>query len=361
MMPLVSVNLVVRNGEKYIRGCLNAILNQTYENLELTVFDNNSDDVTKEIVKMVQQVHHKEFPRFRLVENKVNYNFGTGQNRCAELTKGEYILGLCVDVFPDKDFIKNAVAVMEADKKIGALQAKIYKIAHLEVQPPSGADWQKTNIIDTTGFEIYRSRRIVNRGHGEEDKGQFNKAEEIFSYEGACPFFRRAALEDTAVPVSSAVPTGRQANGNKEYHDEDFWWYADDIDFGWRLRLFGWKSFFAPNVIAYHDRSTTKRLSKGYWDFIKMRRELPALKKRLDWQNTQLTFIKNDVCANVARDFFPFFKRQFSLFVYFLIFEQSTLFAIPKILLMLPRMLKKRRYIMKNKKASAEEMRKWFK
>lgn len=359
-MPLVSVNLVVRNGEKYIRGCLNAVLNQSYENLELTVFDNNSDDKTKEIVKMVQQVHHKEFPRFRLVENKVNYNFGTGQNRCAELTKGEYILALCVDVFPDKDFIKNAVAVMEADKKIGALQAKIYKMVcskpNLAASLPSREkdECLKTNIIDTAGFEIYRSRRVVNRGHGEEDKGQFDKAEEIFSYEGACPFFRRAALEDAAV-LSSA------ADGRKEYHDEDFWWYADDIDLGWRLRLFGWKSFFAPDVIAYHDRSTTKRLSKGRWDFIKMRRELPALKKRLDWQNTQLTFLKNDICANVVKDFFPFFKRQFSLFIYFLIFEQSTLLAIPKILLMLPRMLKKRRYIMKNKKASAEEMGRWFK
>ncbi|MEK7123998.1 MAG: glycosyltransferase family 2 protein [Patescibacteria group bacterium] len=348
MIPLVSVNLVVRNGEKYVRGCLSAVLNQTYGNLELTVFDNNSTDGTKEIVR-------KEFPRFRLIENNVNYNFGTGQNRCAGLTKGEYILGLCVDVFLDKDFIKNAVAVMEADKKIGALQAKIYKMAcDLEATPPSRKnECRKTNIIDTAGFEIYRSRRIVNRGHGEEDKGQFNKSEEIFSYEGACPFFRRAALEDAAVPSSAA-------DGHKEFHDEDFWWYADDIDLGWRLRLFGWKSFFAPDVIAYHDRSTTKRLSKGYRDFVKMRRELPALKKRLDWQNTQLTLLKNDICANVLKDFFPFFRRQFSLFVYFLIFEQSTLPAIPKILLMLPRMLKKRRYIIKYKRASAEEMERWF-
>lgn len=341
MPPLVSVNLVVRNGEKYIRGCLDAVLNQSYENLELTVFDNNSDDKTKEIVK-------KEFPQFRLIENKENYNFGTGQNRCAKLTKGEYILGLCVDVFLDKDFVKNAVAAMEADEKIGALQAKIYKMVCAE-----NGKCEKTDIIDTVGFEIYRSRRIVNRGHGEEDKGRFSKAEEIFSYEGACPFFRRAALEDAAVPVSSG-------DGRKEYHDEDFWWYADDIDLGWRLRLFGWKSFFSPDVIAYHDRSTTKRLSKGRWDFVKTRRELPALKKRLDWQNTQLTFLKNDICANVVKDFFPFFKRQFSLFVYFLIFEQSTLLAIPKIIRLLPRMLKKRRYIMKRKKASAEEMERWF-
>lgn len=351
MTPLVSINLVVRNGEKYLRGCLNAILNQTYKNLELTVFDNNSDDKTKEIVR-------KEFPQFRLIENKVNYNFGTGQNRCAKLTKGKYILGLCVDVFLDKDFVKIAVATMEADEKIGALQAKIYKMTHLATRSPSEREgdlqFQKTNVIDTAGFEIYRSRRIVNRGHGEKDKGRFSKPEEIFSYEGACPFFRRTALEDAAVPVSSG-------DGRKEYHDEDFWWYADDIDLGWRLRLFGWKSFFNPDVIAYHDRSTTKRLSKGYLDFIKTRRELPALKKRLDWQNTQLTFIKNDIYSNILKDFFPFFKRQFSLFVYFLIFEQSTLLAVPKIIWFLPRMLEKRRYIMKHKKASAEEMEKWFK
>ena len=112
-IPPVSINLVVRNGEKYIRDCLKSVKNQSYQNIEVTIFDNNSTDGTKEIAG-------KEFPGFRLVENNANYGFGPGQNRCLKLTKGEYILRLCVDVILDKDFVKNDVARMESDRTISS-------------------------------------------------------------------------------------------------------------------------------------------------------------------------------------------------------------------------------------------------
>lgn len=327
--PLVSINLVVRNGEKYIRNCLLPVKNQSYNNIEVTIFDNASDDGTKEIIK-------KEFPQFRLIENNFNYGFGPGQNRCLKITKGKYILGLCVDVEPDRDFVKNAVTRMESDSNIGALQAKIYKMEN----------GNKTDAIDSCGFEIYRSRRIVNRGHGEKDSGQFSKSEEIFSYEGAAPFWRRQAMEECAV--------------FGEIHDEDYFWYSDDIDLGWRMRLFGWKSFFDPSVIAWHDRSTTKRLSRDWRDFIKLRETIPPKKRLLDWQNMHLTFIKNDLFASVLKDFKPFLVREIKLFLYILIFEPYTLLALPKIARLLPRILKKREYIMEHRKATQQEIEKWF-
>src|SRR3989338_6705573 len=153
--PLVSISLVVRNEKKYIRDCLRSVKDQTHDNLELTVLDNNSGDRTKEIIK-------KEFPAFRLIEHRENIGFGPAQNRCLEITKGEYVLGLCVDVALNENFVAKAVEVMKSDKKIGALQAKIYKTEN----------GRPTNIIDTTGFEIFKSRRGGNRGHGGKDNGQ---------------------------------------------------------------------------------------------------------------------------------------------------------------------------------------------
>lgn len=327
--PLVSVNLVVRNGEKYIRDCLRSVGNQTYKNFELTVWDNNSDDRTKEIIK-------KEFPEWRLIEQDQNIGFGPGQNRCLEITKGEYVLGLCVDVVLDKNFIAKAVEVMESGKTIGALQAKIYKLEN----------GQSTDIIDTAGFEIFKSRRVVNRGHGEKDIGQYDKPEEVFSYEGAVPFWRRRALEESKVFGQA--------------HDEDYFWYGDDIDLGWRMRLFGWKSFYSPEVIAYHDRSTTKRLSQSPLDFIRLRKTVPARKRMLDWRNLRFTFLKNDFCLSALKDLGYYAAREFKLLFYIVLFEPHTLKAIPKIIILLPRMLKKRKYIMKHKKVSRFEIEKWF-
>lgn len=327
--PLVSVNLVVRNGEKYIRDCLRSVREQSYRNLELVIFDNNSDDRTREIVA-------EEFPEFKLIKHQRNLYFGPGQNRCLEITKGKYILGLCVDVILDNNFILKAVEAMEKDSAIGALQAKIFKLENGE----------KTDIIDTTGFEIFRSRRIVNRGHGEKDNGRYDQAGEVFSYEGAVPFWRREALNASKVLG--------------QCHDEDYIWYADDIDLGWRMRLFGWKSFYAPDVIAYHDRSTTKRLSRSAFDFIRLRRTVPARKKMLDWRNIHLTLIKNDLYFSALKDFRYYMAREIKLLAYIVIFEPYTLAAIPMIIISLPRTIKKRRYIMKRKKASRREMEKWF-
>lgn len=327
--PLVSITLVVRNGESYIRGCLNSVRAQTYKNLELTVLDNSSTDATRDIVA-------KEFPEFRLIAHPGNTYFGPGQNMCMKLTRGKYILGLCADVVLDPHFVERAVATMESDPLIGALQAKIFQLK----------DGKPTDIIDTTGFVIYRSRRIVNRGHGERDEGRYDEKEEVFSYEGAVPFWRREALEKSSVWG--------------EAHDEDYVWYADDIDLGWRMRLLGWKSVYDPSVIAYHDRSTTKRVSGSRRDFIAMRKELPAHKKMLDWQNQHFTFIKNDLFVSVLKDIRYVLPRELAFFAYIVIFEPYTLRAIPHMLRLLPRMLKKRRYIMEHKKASRAEMERWF-
>lgn len=50
--PLVTINLVVLNGEKYIRHFLNSLEKQTYphEKIQLNILDNGSSDNTKIII-----------------------------------------------------------------------------------------------------------------------------------------------------------------------------------------------------------------------------------------------------------------------------------------------------------------------
>lgn len=331
-LPLASVNLIVRNGEKYIRGCLQAVKNQSYSNLEVIIFDNDSSDQTKLIIK-------KEFPQFQLIENSKNYYVGGSINKCVESDKGKYILALCVDVILEKDFIKNAVQRMELDERIGALQSKtlIYDFDNQKL----------TDIIDTAGFEIFRSRRIVNRGHGAKDIGQFKKPETIFSYEGACGFFRKTAMEEAKI--------------DGQIFDEDFIWYADDVDLGWRLMLLGWKNFYDPSVIAWHDRSTTQRLSSGYQDFIESRKRLPKEKKRWDYINQRFTILKNDTGSQFLRDFPFFIFREAKLWFYFLLFERYTLSGLIRFIKLLPKMSAKRKIIMTKKKITNKEIKSWFK
>ena len=49
--PLVSIIMNVYNGSKYISDAINSVINQTYQNWELIIWDNLSTDNSKNIIK----------------------------------------------------------------------------------------------------------------------------------------------------------------------------------------------------------------------------------------------------------------------------------------------------------------------
>ena len=137
-------------------------------------------------------------------------------------------------------------------------------------------------------------------------------------------------------------------------------WYAEDLDVAWRMRVFGWKQIFAPDVIAWHDRQTTKNLRKTFSDFLETRRQLPLRKRRLEWRNVRFTIIKNDYTINILKDLPHILKREIMMLGYVIIFEPKVLAEVPKFLKLLPKILKKRGQIMKRRVVGSKEMIKWF-
>src|SRR3989344_3442206 len=120
--PIVTINLVVLNGEKYIRHCLDGILAQTYpsELIEFNILDNNSIDKTKDIIRGLEfRISDFGFAKFTLHERKVNFGMWPGQEELLKYSNGKYILAMAVDVILDKNFIKNAIEIMERDSNIG--------------------------------------------------------------------------------------------------------------------------------------------------------------------------------------------------------------------------------------------------
>ena len=178
-------------------------------------------------------------------------------------------------------------------------------------------------IIDTTGFQKFRSRRIINRGKEEIDHEQYREGE-IFAVEGAVPVFRRKALEDCIVegylidPDFSIGPFG----------------YGDDLDLAWRMKNLGWKQWYAPNVIGYHNRST-----RG------PRSGIPLIKRQLDWCNVRFAIIKNDRWQNLLLDAIFWIPREIGVMIYVLAFEPRVFAIVPRFFRLLPKMLRRRRII----------------
>ena len=340
MNELVSVNILTWNSANYLEKCLAAVFSQTYKNIEINILDNGSIDHTKELLERI--LLKKSF-KINLFYEEKNIGYAAGHNKLIKVSRGEFIIILNHDVILADDFIEKAVSGFKNDKKISSLQAKIYQYNN----------GQKTELIDTVGFGVFKSGRIIDEGQGQKDTGQFRKKREIFGANGAAPVYRRTALNDIRLINVLGL--------REEYFDEDFFAYVEDIDLAWRLQWRGWRCVYLPELIAWHDRTTSKRHKKSYLDFIRHRRTQGAWARKIAWRNQWFLWVKNQPVINFLK-FFPwFFWRQIRLFVYLIFFEQKTLLAIPEVIKLIPLMLRKRKIIMTTKKISDKKMARWFK
>jgi len=319
MNKLVSIIILTYNSERYIENCLKSVSGQTYDNIEILIVDNNSNDGTRGILRELKGNQ-------RVILNNENLGYAGGNNIGIKQSRGEYVILINPDVVLDKNFVQEIVSEFEKDPKIGSVQGKIYQMNKRV----------KTNIIDTVGFEFFKSGRIIDRGQGEQDNRQYDKSYEIFGVNGAAAVYRRETLNDVEL--------------KEEYFDEDFFCYAEDFDLAWRARLRGWKSVFNPKAIAWHDRTSSKSISGGWKEFRKTRKSQSLWLRKMSWRNVWLAFIKN---LPLKSFFHPqFLKRQIKFCFYLLIFEPGVLLIKFSIIKLLPRMLKKRKIIMENKKVN---------
>ncbi len=341
--PLVSVNILTWNGEKYIKDCLNSVFNQTYPNLEILITDNNSDDNT---VKYINDIKDN-YKNLKVFSNPKNIGFAAGHNQIIKKSKGDFVFCLNQDVVLNNDFILNIIKLFKKDKNIASIQGKLLRWQKGLPISNDYSDYHVSHIIDTVGLLFLKNRRIVNKGQGEIDQGQFEKVEEIFGPDGATPVYRRKALEDIKI--------------NDEYFDEDFFAYKEDVDLAWRLRLYGWKSFYQPKSIAYHDRTAGDSFALDYISIIKERLKISKFGKYSAFKNQRLMQIKNEQIGSFIKYFPYFLLKEIGSWGYVLLFERYTYRAIKDLFKLLPRALRKRKIIMKRKKIDSREINKWFK
>jgi len=223
MRPLVSIIVLNYNGMKFLPGCLSTLLNTSYPNFEIIVVDNSSKDGSVDLIKR----SFGSSPRLTVQQNERNFGFAEGNNIGARLANGKYIVFLNVDTQTDSEWLTKLVEVMESDESIGAAQNKLLLFDH--------------STIDSTGDFINFYGRGWMRGYGEQDKGRYNKADEVFSARGAAMIVKKQVLEEVG------------------YFDPAFFMVCEDIDLSWRIRLRGCKVMFVPKSIVYHFGSGTRK------------------------------------------------------------------------------------------------------
>ena len=336
MTTQVSIIIITWNHQKYIQKCVESCLNQTLEDFKIIAIDNNSQDGSAELWSKIAGQNEK----IKLIKNQDNVGFAPGNNQGIKQARGKYILCLNPDAILAKDFLQKGVEFFQKNEKCGAIAGKLLRYDFDQNQ--------KTSLIDSAGVIVFKNRRAFDRGQGEPDSEKFSQPEEVFGVSAACAFYKREALEDTKI--------------NDEYFDQDFFAYKEDVDLSWRLRLYNWPIWYVPECVAYHHRGTGVLSDKSNaWEIMKNRKQnVSRLVKSLSYRNQRLMQIKNELWPGLILHFPWIIIKEAGILVYILLFEQYIFKAVFEIFKYLPRMLKKRKTIMQNRKVGWRELVKWF-
>lgn len=332
--PLISVVLNTYNEPEYVQDFFASLQAQTEAPQEVIVVDNSDRlDYTKEM--------RQAYPGVIILKQKENLDFCRGSNLGLQQATHPYILLLNQDMILEPRAIECLLNTISDQPRVGAVIPKLLRF-------PTEGDAH----IDSMGIIGNRARRFVNRGEGEEDRGQYDIIQiqqNFFGASGAAVLFRKEALEDIA----------KHGGGNPgEYFDEDFVAYKDDIDISYRLRHRGWGIVLTPEAHIFHKR-TVKEIKKSE-GIVQDRRAKSFRVRGNSFRNHWWLLIKNEPMRNLIlhAPWILWYECRKLLFILFM--EPSTLRIVPSFWKKLPLILRKRRAILSSSTISSKQLRDFF-
>ena len=125
--PKVSIGMPVYNGSSLIRGALDSLLSQTFEDFDLIISDNASTDETEQICRE----YESHDPRIHYI--KLPKNLGPAANFKSVLSKasGEYFMWAAHDDRWKSDCLELWVRVLDENPSVGLVFSGVKCFNHL--------------------------------------------------------------------------------------------------------------------------------------------------------------------------------------------------------------------------------------
>ena len=145
---LVSIIVNCHNGQKYLKGCIESALNQTYKNWELIFWDNASTDESRKILYKFKDSRIKYF------KSEIFTSLYEARNLAIAKAKGDYVGFLDTDDLWIEDKIEKQISFLEKNKDFKIVysnywilkEAKKIEIKKFKFNLPSGNITQ--NLLD---------------------------------------------------------------------------------------------------------------------------------------------------------------------------------------------------------------------
>lgn len=218
-LPMVSVVVPNYNGATLLEGCIGSILAQSHNDLEILVVDAGSTDDSRQLLA-------DRFPQVRVLLDPENKGLTYAQNLGLKAATAEWVVIMNNDVNLEPECFQRMLVAATANDRVASVAPKIL-LPRIEGR------------IDSVGILIHRDLAAVNRGHMQQDVGQFDEPCEVFGGSDAVVLLRRQAVLDVGA------------------YDDDFEFYCEEADLAFRLRLAGWICVYEPRAVAHHLYSAT--------------------------------------------------------------------------------------------------------
>lgn len=266
----VSIIILNWNGWEDTIECLESLYQINYDNYEVILVDNDSNDDSIEKIKKFcsdisqlrlkshnnriklyefeeedfnyispDQKTDRNMTKLFLLKNSKNYGYAKGNNIGIKFAfrvfHPDYILLLNNDTVVDENFLKELTKAAENQERVGIYSPKLLNA-------------NNHKMIDSTGH-IIRWGRIVDRGHGKIDNHQYDKKIDIIGAKGAGAFYKCEMLESIGLLKEGYITS------------------YEDAELSWRANKNSWKAIYVPKSIIYHKgwRSIKKDDSKWFY------------------------------------------------------------------------------------------------
>lgn len=121
--PLISVILPIRNADNYLASCIDSLLCQNYENIEIIAIDDASIDGSLGILNAFK----KEDRRLKVFRNVKKYGLAITLNRCLRKAKGKFIVFMDPkDTITKNKLQKQLDSLVENPKLVGVGTQCVY-------------------------------------------------------------------------------------------------------------------------------------------------------------------------------------------------------------------------------------------
>ena len=112
-MPRFSVIIPLYNKAPYVRKTVESVLRQTFDDYELVIIDNGSNDGSSEIVASFTD------PRIRIVRLEENVGVSNARNKGVSLSSSPYITFLDADDWWEPTFLEEMARLIERHPDAG--------------------------------------------------------------------------------------------------------------------------------------------------------------------------------------------------------------------------------------------------